>query len=147
MSEPACIDLRPWANEHRYRWRFEEGHSGAESDSEWYVEVICRYGLIYPKGGNVLLAYATSGVKRHISALRTQHSALIEHHQWDDSAEVFRFPSALLDDLAAILKPKRLPGRAEPTDKQREILKRHAFQGGQESLGSTQLQDKGKGEG
>jgi hypothetical protein len=102
MSEPTCVDLRPWATANRYRWRYEQGHSSIEPDAEWYVEVICRHGLIYPKGGNILLAYANRGVKRH-----TANLAGVEHHQWDDDAEVFRFPAELLDDVAAILKPKK----------------------------------------
>ena len=113
MKEPICIDLRHWAKANRYRWRYEEGHSSVEPDAEWYVEVICRYGRIYPKGGNVLLAYATRGVRRHIAKL-----AGVEHHQWDDDAEVLRFPVNLLDDVAAILKPKRLQGSAKLTSEQ-----------------------------
>ena len=136
MSEPTCIDLRPWAKAHRYRWRYEEGHSSVEPDAEWYVEVICRYGLIYPHGGSTLLAYATRGVKRHIAEL-----AGIERHQHDDDAEVFRFPAERLDAVAAILKPKRLPGSAVLTGKQRENLERHAFRGGQESPETRQMHD------
>lgn len=54
MNDPNCIDLRPWAKLHRYRWRYEESY-GAEkpenrADGRWYVEVMCKYGLIYPKG-------------------------------------------------------------------------------------------------
>jgi hypothetical protein len=60
MAEPTCIDLRSCAKQHRYRWRYEESY-GAEKpenrgDGRWYVEIICRYGLIYPKGGATLLA-------------------------------------------------------------------------------------------
>ena len=139
MSEPTCVDLRPWATANRYRWRYEQGHSSIEPDAEWFVEVLCRHGLIYPKGGNILLAYANRGVKRHIANL-----AGIERHQWDDDAEVFRFPAELLDDVAAILKPKRLSGPVQLTDEHREILKQYAFRGGQESLESTQGHSDGK---
>ena len=124
-----CIDLRPWAHSHRYRWRWEESRQIGEDDP-FYVEVVCRYGLIYPKGKDVLLAYASSGVKSKIRALGPD----IEHHQSDGNNEVFRFPVELLDEIAAILKPKRLPGRAEPTSDQLQILKKHAFQGGQIAL-------------
>jgi hypothetical protein len=127
MSEPTCIDLRLWCKAHRYRWRFEESYLAEKpenrGDGRWYIEVLCKYGLIYPHGAETLLAYAGRGVKRRIAEL-----AGIEHHQWDDDAEVFRFPAERLDEVAAILKPKRLGGRAEPTEKQREILQRHAFQ-------------------
>jgi hypothetical protein len=121
-----CIDLRPWADSHRYRWRFEQGHGGTEPDAEWFVEVVCHHGFIYPKGGNTLLAYTKSGLKREIRALPG-----VEHHQTDDKNEVFRFPLEQLEAVAALLKPKRLPGRAEPTEEQRAILKQHAFKAGQ----------------
>jgi hypothetical protein len=75
-------------------------------------------------------------VKRHIAKIPGT-----EHHQTDGSNEVFRFPSEQLDDVAAILKPKRLSGRAEPTEKQREVLKRHAFQGGQDAPETRPLQN------
>jgi hypothetical protein len=146
MRKPTCVDLRPWADEHRYRWRYEEGHSGTELDAEWYVEVICRYGLIYPKGGNVLIAYANAGVKRHISALSTRDSGLIEHHQWDGNNEGFRFAVDLLDQVAAILKPKKLQGSATLTleqlanlQKGREVLEKQR----QESPETPQSVDEG----
>ena len=112
-SEPTCFDLRPWADAHRFRWRYEEAHTGVEIDAEWFVEVLCKYGLIYPHGANTLLAYANRGVKRHIAKITGA-----VHHQYDDDAEVFRFPVELLDAVAAILKPKRLQGSAKLTPEQ-----------------------------
>lgn len=101
-----AFDLRPWAKANRYRWRFEESYQYERpehrGDGRCYVEVICRYGLIYPKGGDTLLAYANRGSKRHIAELPG-----VEHHQWDDGAEVFRFPVELLDEVAGILKPRK----------------------------------------
>ena len=116
MSEPTCIDLRPWAKAHRYRWRFEESYLAEKpenrGDGRWYVEVLCKYGLIYPYGGNTLLAYANRGMKRRIAGLQ------LEHHQTDGDAEVFRFAAERLDEVAAILKPKRLKGSAKLTREQ-----------------------------
>ncbi len=118
MNEPTCIDLRPWAKAKRYRWRFEESYQAEKpenrGDGRWYVEILCRYGLIYPKGSDTLLAYVSSGMKSKIQAL----GADIEHHQSDGSNEVFRFPVRLLDEVAAILKPKRLRGSAKLTREQ-----------------------------
>lgn len=101
-----CIDLRPWADSHRYRWRFEESY-GAEKaenrgDGRWYVEVICKHGLIYPKGGNTLLAYSTVGTKQQVRKIEGA-----EHHQWDGYCEVFRFPADKLDEVASILQPRK----------------------------------------
>jgi hypothetical protein len=121
MTE-TCFDLRAWAKAHRYKWRWEE--SG--EDDPFFVEVICRNGMIYPKGGNVLLAYAYPGVKGRVSRLPG-----VEHHQTDDRAQVFRFPVELLDQVAKILRPKKLRGAATLSPEHRELLKQYAFKGGQ----------------
>src|SRR5260370_29661435 len=61
-----CIDLRPWCEKHRYRFRYEDSYK-AERDPEtggdgsWYVEVLCRRGLIYPWGADDLCPFTTSG--------------------------------------------------------------------------------------
>jgi hypothetical protein len=124
--KPTCIDLRPWAKSHRYRWRWEESRQIGEDDP-FFVEILCRYGLIYPNGKDVLLAYASSGMKSKIRALGPD----IKHHQSDGNNEVFRFPVERLDDVAGILKPKRLGGSAALTERQRENLQRYAFKGGE----------------
>ncbi len=140
MNEPTCIDLRPWADAHRYRWRYEEAHTSAEADAQWFVEVLCRYGLIYPKGGNTLLAYASRGMKRHMAGLG------LERHQWDGDSEVFRFPADLLDTVAAILKPKRLGGSAKLTPEQlanlqegRELLEKRRQESPGQSLSAPRV--------
>jgi hypothetical protein len=137
-----CIDLRPWARTNRYRFRFEESYQAEapehRGDGRWYIQVPCRHGLIYPFGGDTLLAYANRGIKRHIQTLEG-----VTHHQHDGDNEVFKFPAGLLDQVAAILKPKRLPGRAEPTSEQLETLRKHAFRGGQTAQEATQSPDEG----
>ncbi len=103
-----CVDLRLWSKANRYRFRLEESYR-AESfphvrvDGRWYVEILCWYGLIYPCGGENLLAYANRGVKRHIAALGPN----IQRYQHDGSAEVFKFPVEYLEEVAAILKPRK----------------------------------------
>jgi hypothetical protein len=41
MSEPTCLDLRPWAKANRYRWRYEESYEAERpenrGDGHWYV--------------------------------------------------------------------------------------------------------------
>ena len=39
-------------------------------DGRWYVEVLCKNGLIYPKGGDMLLAHCNSGVKEPRSCVK-----------------------------------------------------------------------------
>jgi hypothetical protein len=98
----SCFDLRPWIEAHRYRWHYEEGYSGSEPDVQWFIEVLCKNGFIYPYGGTMLCCYAKSGVRAKIAGVP---SAI--HHQHDGSAEVFRFHVGQLDQIAAILKPRR----------------------------------------
>jgi hypothetical protein len=73
-----CVDLKPWAKANRYRWRFEQSYQAendlhVKGDGRWFVEVLCKYGLIYPKGGDTLLAYANRGVKGHLAELGLEH--------------------------------------------------------------------------
>jgi hypothetical protein len=60
-----CVDLRPWAKTHRYRYRLEESYQAesdqhVKGDGRWFVEIICRRGLIYPAGGLDLAAFTKS---------------------------------------------------------------------------------------
>src|SRR5688572_12928370 len=118
--------LVQWAKEHRYRWRFEESYYAEKpehrGDGRWYVEILCHNGLIYPCGGETLLAYAKGGVAGKVAGLGKD----IQPHQTDGNARVFKFPLGRLDEVAGILKPKRLPGRSVLTAKQREALQKHA---------------------
>ncbi|MBI2367122.1 MAG: hypothetical protein HYV01_19290 [Deltaproteobacteria bacterium] len=103
-----CVDLRGWAKENRYRYRLEESYKAESNghvrgDGRWFVEILCRHGLIYPAGGPDLLAYASRGVVSKILDLGPD----IRHHQYDGGARVFRFPVSRLDEVAAILKPRR----------------------------------------
>ncbi len=103
-----CVDLRPWAKANRYRFRLEESYRVENSthvrgDGRWFVEILCKNGLIYPHGGINLLAYANRGVKRHIAAIGPD----IQRHQTDGGAEVFKFPVERLDEVAAILRPRK----------------------------------------
>jgi len=127
-----CVDLRDWAKDNRYRYRLEESY-GAESDGHvkgdgrWFVEVLCRYGLIYPAGGSDLLAYCNRGVVSKISELGPD----IRLHQYDGGAKVFRFPVSRLEEVAAILKPRKR--RTLDPDRARAIGERTRYgaQGGQ----------------
>jgi hypothetical protein len=126
-----CPDLRIWAKAHRYRFRLEESYQAERAehrgDGRWYIEVLCRYGLIYPCGETTLLAYATRGVKRHLANIG------LKRHQTDGDAEVFKFPVERLDEVAAILKPRRkrtvvltpeqIEARRETLRRAREALK------------------------
>jgi hypothetical protein len=101
------VDLRPWARANRYRFRLEESfkaesNTHVRGDGRWYVEILCQRGLIYPKGGNEILAFATS-----TDAWQSLLELGCKPHQVGDKERVCRFPVELLDEVAAILRPRR----------------------------------------
>jgi len=102
-----CMDLRPWAQAHRYRFRYEESYRTEQAkyrgDGRWYVEVLCKNGLIYPQGGDTLLAYCKSRTKARVAHLSPE----IRHYQFDGFNEVLAFPSKLLNQVAEVLKPRK----------------------------------------
>jgi hypothetical protein len=103
-----CMDLRIWAKAHRYRWRFEEFYKAEESmhirgDGRWFVEILCRNGLIYPYGGTTLVAYAKGGVVNRVAELGPD----LQPYQTDGKDRVFKFPIERLDEVTAILRPRK----------------------------------------
>ncbi len=120
-----CVDLRLWAKANRYRFRLEESYR-AESfphvrgDGRWYVEILCKSGLIYPYGGTQLLAHAKSRTASAIAKLPGVHP-----YQTDGTARVFKFPVECLDEVAAILKPRKR--RTLSPDRARAIGKATAY--------------------
>ena len=138
-----CVDLRIWAKAHRYRYRLEGSYKAEASehvrgDARWFVEVLCQNGLIYPFGGTTLLAYAKGGVANRVAELRSD----VQPYQTDGKNRVFKFPIERLDEVAAILKPKRLPGRSVPTSEQLKTLREHAFKGGVNQATAHSMREK-----
>jgi hypothetical protein len=121
-----CVDLGAWAKANRYRYRLEESYKAENSahvrgDGRWFVEILCRNGLIYPRGGSTLLAYAKGGVVRRMVDLG------LDIHQTDGSARVFKFSIDRLDEVAAILKPRKrrtVTLTPEQIELRRETLRR-----------------------
>lgn len=112
------FDLRPWARAHRYQVRLEESHTAeqdpeARGDDRAYIEVGCHRGLIYSYDTVELLAWtSTRGVLAELLAL----DPTVRVHQRGDVEADVRFPARLLDAVAAVLRPKRLPGRSANAD-------------------------------
>jgi hypothetical protein len=71
-------------------------------DGRWFVEVLCQNGLIYPYGGRTLLAYAKGGVVNRVAELPD-----LQPYQTDGKNRVFKFPVERLDEVAAILRPRK----------------------------------------
>jgi hypothetical protein len=104
-----CVDLRVWAKAKRYKYRLEESYEAETNahirgDGRWFVEILCRHGLIYPCGGLHLLAYVKRGLVSDIAQLGADDVRL---YQKDDGPCVFRFPLERLEEVAAILKPRK----------------------------------------
>ena len=115
-----CVDLRVWARANGYRYRLEESHQAesnihVKGDGHWFVEILCKNGLLYPCGGTTLLAYAKLGVASDIAKITDTHQ-----HQTDEKARVFKFPLERLGEVAAILKPRK---RRTYSPEHREVLR------------------------
>ena len=127
-----CIDLRPICKERRWKWHYEEsfkaeGMWSTNPDAPWYVEVLCQYGTIYPKGGDELLA-CVEGHGRIVAKLQREVPEVRSHQ----GNVVFRFPLKCLDAVTAIMRPKKIGGRPAD-DALRAHLAQYAaprFQGG-----------------
>ena len=130
-----CVDLRGWARANRYRFRLEESYRAENNahvrgDGRWFVEILCKNGLIYPCGGTTLLAYAKAGVVSKVAKLADTY-----HHQTDGKARVFKFPVERLDEVAGILKPrKRRTYSPEHQEALRERLKALRQRGANQDL-------------
>ena len=138
-----CVDLRPWAKANRYRFRLEESYrvesfAHVRGDGRWYVEILCKNGLIYPHGGTNLLAYAKPGASPDIAKLPGVHL-----HQTKGRARVFKFPIERLDEVAAILKPRKR--RTLSPDRARAMGKATAY--GAQARKSDQERTQGAGKG
>lgn len=126
------MDLQPWAKANRYRYRLEESYKPENNlhvrgDERWFIEVLCSRGLIYPAGGSDLLAFTQS---RNTWRALLELGPDVRPHQVGDKEKVCRFPFTLLNEVAAIMRPRRRR-RLDP-DRARSIsglLKTHA-QGG-----------------
>jgi hypothetical protein len=94
-----CINLRERFG--HYRIEYDPAHHG-RSDDPWLQIIPCRYGHIYPYGGDKL-GVATS---RKIG-LQLARLPGVEVWQDGDDGINLVFPHDLLPDVAKIVKPRR----------------------------------------
>jgi hypothetical protein len=107
-----CFDLSSWAEEHRYRWRFEESYTAEKApevrgEVGWYGEVLCRRGLIYLARADELLAFTDKpSVLRELLALgpdvRVHRRAEDGSRPWAGQQETAR--TELLQQLRGVVK-------------------------------------------
>lgn len=96
-----CTDLRRIAQERRWKWRYDDpGMTGNSEDSIWHVEILCRYGVIYPIGKDFLGVC----VEGHPNLPSKLMAAGCKLHQ---GRVVFSFTADLLNAVAEIMRPRR----------------------------------------
>jgi hypothetical protein len=103
-----CIDLKVHFG-NRYRTQYEESYYAERGESArvhdpWLVVIPCKYGHIYPHGGEYLAASTT-----HRGAIANQLAALscVRVVQDGDDGLNAVFHIGDFDQVAAVMKPKR----------------------------------------
>jgi hypothetical protein len=142
-----CIDLREWANDHRYRFRLEESYKAESNthirgDGRWFVEILCKRGLIYPKGGREILAFTKS-----TDAWKSLLKIGVQPHQVGDRERIAWFLPELLDQVAAILRPKRRKTISPEHLKALQDGRKSLCESGQIDQERTQVEGEGKTQG
>lgn len=112
---PECVNMRTLFGA-RFRVGRDPAASARDTDP-WLLTLPCRYGTIYPHGGDVLAVE----VDGH-SKLAARVAALpgVRAHQWGDQERTLLFPVALFDQVAAIVRPRR---RRVLTEEQRQAAR------------------------
>jgi hypothetical protein len=116
MSEPTCIDLQARFGK-RYRIGWEAGGATKgqwpEADRPWLMEIRCRFGRIFPKGGEILQAMTDRprmGTKLRalpcVLAARGDLETVVTVHVDD------------IDQVLALLRPYRRRQAGTPSAKQ-----------------------------
>jgi hypothetical protein len=116
-----CVNLKqPFGKQ--YRVCYEESYYAqygprARTDDPWLQIIPCRYGHIYPHGGDLL---AASTNKAGLTARRLKALAGVTVHQDGDDGVTVLFPIEMFPAVAALMHPKR---RRKPlTEAQLEVL-------------------------
>jgi hypothetical protein len=117
MSSPTCIDLRTLYGA-RYKLRKEADGAtwGATPEAErvWLLELACKYGVVYPQGGEILASTITSRIMgRRVAALPCIRSSR------GDIERVVTFHVDDADQVLAIMQPRR---RRHVSPEERERL-------------------------
>jgi hypothetical protein len=123
MSVRTCINLAERFGR-RYRVSFEAGGATkgqwAREDWPWLMEIRGRYGVVYPKGGEILQGMTDRPrMGRKLRALPCVRSVR------GDAETIITFRVADAEQVFALLKPYR---RRQMSETERERLRRIGFQ-------------------
>ena len=113
---PTCVDLRSRFGR-KYRLAFDPAAESREDP--WMLRLVCQRGTIYAHGGDVL-AVDVDG--RPQTARRLAALPGVVLHQDGDRGKTFLFPLDQFAEVAAIVKPKRLPGPRQLTTEHKAKL-------------------------
>jgi len=117
MTPATCVDL---AARFGARYRLREEAAGVtwvetpEDERIWLWELPCRYGVVYPYGGDLLAAVATGRVRQRVGRLPCIRS------RRGDEELVVTFP---VDDAEAVLTLLRPYRRRQVSAAERERLR------------------------
>lgn len=117
MSEPTCINLEArFGRRYRIGWEADGAtrYQWQEAERPWLMELRCRYGKVYPWGGELLLAMTD---KRRIGA-QLRRLACVLQTQGDEEV-VIRFHVDDIEQVLALLKPYR---RRQVSEAEKERL-------------------------
>ena len=118
---PTCINLREQYGK-RYRVAYEESYNAAygpraNREDLWLIIVLCRYGHVYPFGGNTLAASVdghpnVAGLVRRLPCCQVWQDG-------DFGELTVLFDVADFDEIAKIMRPRR---RRQVSPEQKAIL-------------------------
>lgn len=101
---PTCLNLAELFGD-RYRIGHDEvAQTWGERADPWMMTILCRRGVIYPQGGDLLAVEVDyrPGIAKQLAALGGVRCV-----QDGDHEKTFVFPVALFDAVAAIVKPRK----------------------------------------
>src|SRR5262249_17533956 len=117
MPSPICLNLRALFGD---KFRISHDEAADSSADPWMQTIPCRGGVtIYPHGGDVLAVEIDRppGVAKRVAAIP---GARIHQDGGWAGEMTFLFPVELFDLVAAVVKPKRLPGPRQLTEEQKQ---------------------------
>src|SRR5262245_39309974 len=115
-----CVNLRETFGE---RFQIDHDEARRRGDDPWLQVIPCRYGHIYPHGGN-LLGIATKSRGRIAASLARMEG--VEVVQDGDDGINATFPIQLFPKVAALVKPYKVRGRTLSESERQESIRRLA---------------------
>jgi len=101
--ERRCVNLKVQFGD-KYRIGLDISAPKRTTDP-WHYTIPCKYGEVYPQGGERLAFHCKGGKMRGI--IKRKFPNFVVQNWTDDNEAIFVFYSDQFKDLAPIIKPKR----------------------------------------